>query len=118
MSSFLRVFSTLYELTDNSSWLQEYREARAGYPNLCKQAPHGIGHALASIAEMEVGICSISCNTEQVDEILLKISQKPYRAIFVSIFDEKENNEIRLRIGDKFEEKMNNVTKSIDLIFS
>ena len=117
-SSFLRVFSTLYELTDNSSWLQEYREARAGYPNLCKQAPHGIGHALASIAEMEVGICSISCNTEQVDEILLKISKKPYRAIFVSIFDEKENNEIRLRIGDKFEEKMNNVTKSIDMIFS
>lgn len=117
-SSFLRVFSTLYELTNNASWLKEYKEARAGYPNLCKQAPHGIGHALASITEMEVGICSISCNAKQIEEILLQISQNPYRAIFVSIEDEKENNKIELRIGSKFEEKMNDVIESIDTIFS
>jgi uncharacterized protein YyaL (SSP411 family) len=117
-SSFLRVFSTLYELTNNPSWLKEYKEARAGYPNLCKQAPHGIGHALASITEMEVGICSISCNAKQIEETLLQISQNPYRAIFVSTEDEKENNKIKLRIGRKFEEKMKDVTKSIDTIFS
>jgi len=117
-SSFLRVFSTLYELTNNACWLKEYKEARAGYPNLCKQAPHGIGHALASITEMEVGICSISCNAKQIEEILLQISQNPYRAIFVSIEDEKENNKIKLRIGSKFEEKMNDAIDSINKIFS
>ena len=67
---------------------------------------------------MEVGICSISCNAKQIEEILLQISQNPYRAIFVTIEDEKENNKIELRIGSKFEEKMNDVIESIDTIFS
>ncbi|MBT3667373.1 MAG: thioredoxin domain-containing protein [Opitutae bacterium] len=117
-SSLLRICSTLYELTNNESWLKEYKDARKGYPNLCKQAPHGIGHALCSITDMEVGICTITASTEQIDEILIKISQNPYRPIFVSSIENQVNDAMELKIGNKFNEKINDITKSIDMIFA
>ncbi len=116
-SSLLRVFSTLYEITEKESWLKEYKQALAGYPNLCRQAPQGIGHALASITEMEVGICSICCSKEQIDNILKKISKNPYRPIFVTISKDQKKDQIRLKIGSEFDEKMNSVDESVEKIF-
>ena len=117
-SALLRICSTLYGLTNNVFWLKEYKDARRGYPKLCKQAPQGIGHALSSITEMEVGICSITATSDQLDEILIKISQYPYRPIFLSSKENQLNDELELKIGDKFNEKISSIPKAIDMIFS
>ena len=67
---------------------------------------------------MEVGICSITATSDQLDEILIKISQYPYRPIFLSSKENQLNDELELKIGDKFNEKISSIPKAIDMIFS
>ena len=117
-SSLLRVFSTLHQLTNKESWLMEFKEARAGYPNLCKQAPQGIGHALSSITEEAVGIVTISCHENQIDAIILKLSQKPYRPIFISTNIDDLKTKSTLKIGKTFEYKIKESEQLVEKIFS
>ena len=117
-SSLLRVFSTLYQLTDKKAWLTEFKEARAGYPNLCRQAPQGIGQALSSIAEEAIGLATLTCPATQIDEIVLKISQKPYRPIFISSLEENLKTKGVLKIGKTFEDKVKETDPLIEKLFS
>ena len=117
-SSLLRVFSTLYQLTDKEVWLTEFKEARAGYPNLCRQAPQGIGQALSSIAEEAVGLVTLTCPITQIDEIVHEISQKPYRPIFISSLKENLKTNGILRIGKTFEDEVKETNQLIETLFS
>lgn len=117
-SSLLRVFSTLYQITGKEVWLEEYKEARAGYPNLCRQAPQGIGHALCAITEEAVGISTLSCSPEQTDEVVKEISKYPYRPIFIFSNNENTDQKAVLKIGTDFEEESSNPAELIKKIFS
>jgi uncharacterized protein YyaL (SSP411 family) len=117
-SSLLRIFSTLHHLTDKTVWKKEYEEAIAGYPNLSKQAPQGIGHALSAITDEAIGLCSIVCNTVHTEEILFKIAQNPYRPIFLNIEKEKMSDRITLNVGKKFSEEIKTPEEVFETIFS
>ena len=117
-SSLLRVFSTLYHLTKKELWLKEFKEAQTGYPNLCKQAPQGIGHALSSITEEAVGISSLSCPTNQMQEIVKKLSQNPYRPIHISNHKDNTRKNSTLRIGQDFKEEIKNSDQLIEKLYS
>ncbi len=91
-SSMLRVFSTLFLLTGKEEWNQRYLEIRNGYSNLATKAPHGIGHALTAIAENEIGLCSIKSGNEDLNDLCLNLSEKPYRPVFLSKDDRGSEN--------------------------
>jgi uncharacterized protein YyaL (SSP411 family) len=116
-SSLLRVFSTLYLLTQKESWLKEYKAARAGYPNLCRKAPQGIGHALSAIAEYEIGLCKITCSPNQVEELMYEIAKNPYRVIYILASNNNESD-LTLKIGEVFNEKIELPKDCVEKIFS
>ena len=116
-SSLLNVFSSLYLLTEKESWLKEYQVLRAGYPNLTRQAPHGIGHALRAISEYEIGKCKITCSPNQVEEIMSEIAKKPYRMIFIST-GKKTETDLTLQVGNDFKEKIKLPKDCVKKIFS
>ena len=117
-SSLLRVFSTLYHLTKKEIWLREFREAQTGYTTLCKQAPQGIGHALSSMTEEAVGISSLSCPSNQIQKIVKKLSQNPYRPIHISSHTDISRTSINLRIGQNFEEEIKDSDQLIEKLYS
>ena len=114
----LRVFSTLHHLTDKTVWKKEYEEAIAAYPNLSKQAPQGIGHALSAITDEAIGLCSIVCNAAHTEKILFRIAQNPYRPIFLSINKEKTSDQITLNVGNQFSQEIKNPEEVFETIFS
>ena len=116
-SALLNVFSSLYLLTGKKSWLKKYEVARAGYPNLSRQAPHGIGHALRAITEHEIGICKITCCPDQVEELMYEIAKQPYRMIFIST-GKKTEIDLTLQIGSDYKEKIKLPKDCIKKIFS
>ena len=117
-SSLLRIFSTLYHLTNKTIWKKAYKETLNAYPNLCRQAPQGIGHALSAITDEAIGLSSIVCNSMQIEEILMRISQKPYRPIFLIIDNDKTNGLITLNVGNEFKKEIDNPEDVVETIFS
>ena len=112
------MFSTLYHLTKKELWLKEFKEAQSGYPNLCKRAPQGIGHALSSITEEAVGISSLCCPADQIQEIVKKLSQNPYRPIHISNHKDNTLKNSNLRIGQDFQEEIKNSDQLIEKLYS
>jgi len=116
-SSLLRVFSSLYLLTEKECWLKEFKKARAGYPTLCHKAPQGIGHALSAIADNEIGLCKITCSPDQVEELMYEIAKNPYRVIFI-LASNNNDSDLSLSIGRGFNEKIEFPKDCIEKIFS
>ena len=116
-SSLLRVFSSLYLLTEKECWLKEFKKARAGYPTLCHKAPQGIGHALSAIADNEIGLCKITCSPDQVEELMSEIAKNPYRVIFILASNDNDSD-LSLSIGRGFNEKIEFPKDCIEKIFS
>ncbi len=117
-SSILRVFATLYHLTGNQTWLEELKEARAAYPKLCLTAPQGVGHALAAITEDAVGISSIQCEPEKLDETICSLAKYPYRPIFVNPLQNKDEKISRLKIKDQLIENKQSSIEPVNIIYS
>lgn len=115
-SSLLRVFSTLYQITNKELWMKEYREAQAGYPQFCRQAPQGVGHALCAITEEAVGLSTLNCLPDQMDAVVRELSCHPYRPIF--IFSNNGDKTAVLKIGKTYTEKSDNAVELIKKIFS
>lgn len=115
-SSLLRVFSTLYQITNKDLWIKEYREAQGGYAQFCRKAPQGVGHALCAITEEAIGISTLNCPPDQTDGAVRELSNYPYRPIFIS--SNNGDKPAVLKIGRNFTEKSDNAVELIKKIFS
>ena len=82
-SSLLRVFSTLFYLTGENSYLEEFQNMMNGFFKFSLSAPHGIGHALSSISENAIGISTCQYNSIDMDEIIKMIAKFPYRPLYL-----------------------------------
>jgi uncharacterized protein YyaL (SSP411 family) len=89
-SSLLRVFASLHQLTGEQRWFREFLEARAGYPNLARRVPQGIGHALAALAEQAIGITVIKIKDGPVEPLVETLRQKPYRLVHLRVTEDAE----------------------------
>jgi uncharacterized protein YyaL (SSP411 family) len=89
-SSLLRVFASLHQLTGEQRWFREFLEARAGYPNLARRVPQGIGHALAALAEQAIGITVIKIKDGPVEPLVETLRQKPYRLVHLRVTEDPE----------------------------
>lgn len=116
-SSLLRVFATLHHLTGNKIWLKEFNSAKSAYPNLCKKAPQGIGHALTAITEKAVGLCTIKCSPEEIDNLMRDVSKKPYRPIFLKTIPKGTNKDADLIVEDRLIGKSTDPKALIDLLY-
>ena len=54
----------------------------------------------------------------QIEEILMRISQKPYRPIFLIIDNDKTNGLITLNVGNEFKKEIDNPEDVVETIFS
>ena len=113
-SSFLRVFSLLYQHTKKEKWKTEYLQARKGYSNIVKKDPEGIAHALTTISETTIGIPTLSVPEVAIAETFQKLGDTPHRPILIDL-SENEDAFI-LELGDTRYE-MNSISEAFETLF-
>jgi hypothetical protein len=72
----------------------------------------------SSITEEAVGISSLSCPADQIQEIVKKLSQNPYRPIYISDHNDNTRKNSTLRIGQDYEDEIKNSDQLIEKLYS
>ena len=117
-SSLLRVFSTLFYLTGENSYLEEFQNMMNGFFKFSLSTPHGIGHALSSISENAIGISTCKYSSIDMDEIIKMIAKFPYRPLYLKKEPlEKNGKYSTLLVNEKELGKSLNPTELIKKIF-
>lgn len=90
-SVLVRIFSQLYGITGEPKYIEEIGKLRGAYAGLLKRAPNAVSNALTGFTEDAIGMVVLKVNDKEDLELIRdKLSERPYRRIFVYLIDNKD----------------------------